>query len=69
MRGGRDVDESTGHFGIPRPLFDTYPPSSAGSFVVYDVAADGQRFLIAWPRLEAQVPATTLILNWPSLLR
>ena len=63
-----DVDERTGRFGVPHALFATYPADSGGNPVLYDVAPDGQRFLMVRPRPAALVPTTTVIVNWPSLL-
>ena len=47
--------------GRPAPLFTIDP--GAGDEVVYDVSADGQRFIInsAMPGVR---PAPTLVLNW-----
>jgi len=51
----------------PRALFQTsaIAPSGAIGGQVYDVAADGQRFLIKTP---ASSSAITVVVNWPALL-
>ena len=51
--------------GSIRTLFETH---SYGVFGRYDVAADGQRFVIAY---EAGQPsaAITLVVNWPAELK
>jgi serine/threonine protein kinase/Tol biopolymer transport system component len=58
--------------GIPAPLFPTriFDPYSAEHSIYqrgvwnYDVARDGQRFLIATPDSGRPVPTTAVLLNW-----
>lgn len=64
-----DVDQQAGRFGVPHALFETHPGEPGGSPVLYDVSADGQRFLMVRPRPGASAAVTTVIVNWPSLLR
>jgi hypothetical protein len=49
--------------GTPQALF---PVSSESQF---DVARDGQRFLISQPVQGSSDGAVTVILNWPKLLQ
>jgi len=54
-------------FQPPKPLFDTHhalTPSTA-----YDVAADGQRFLMAWPETSTERSMLTLVTNWTAQLK
>jgi hypothetical protein len=39
-----------------------------GTIANYDVAADGQRFLVATPTGTREEPPITVITNWQSLL-
>jgi serine/threonine protein kinase/Tol biopolymer transport system component len=60
---------STFQVGAVRPLFDLRAVTNQGS--MYDVAADGQRFLVATlaeEDLPAPVPIT-LVVNWQAALR
>ncbi len=52
----------TADVGTPRALFET-----AG--LGYDVAPDGQRFLVLMPAADANPPPLTVVLNWPALAR
>ena len=49
--------------GTPHALFQTSPGAQ------YDVARDGQRFLISQPVEGSADAAITVILNWPKLLQ
>jgi eukaryotic-like serine/threonine-protein kinase len=53
--------ESTFEGGIPQKLF------RLGS-TTYDVAPDGQRFLVAVNVPDPNVPPITIVLNWPAVL-
>ena len=54
--------------GQPQPLFQTRIEVSTGiTWHQYDVAPDGQRFLVNTPELVTS-PAT-VVLNWPALLK
>jgi hypothetical protein len=60
-------------FGIPSPLFEAplIPQASFGGPAQgqqYDVAKDGQRFLLNLPVGAIRSPLT-VILNWPALLK
>jgi len=56
QRGGRP--------GTPTPLFDARPPLPlAFSDAIYDVTADGSRFLVAASRHTDSRPVT-VVLNW-----
>jgi hypothetical protein len=46
--------------GLPRPLFRTRP----AGVLRYDVASDGQRFLVAVPAGETTSAPVTVVLNW-----
>jgi eukaryotic-like serine/threonine-protein kinase len=52
--------------GAVRPLFDTRP---SGPGFVYDVAPDGQRFLVNTLTEEVASTPITLVVNWPALLK
>ncbi len=49
--------------GVPKPLFQTRTPS-VGS--IYDVSADGQRFLVNTSLGDETSAPITLVLNWTS---
>jgi len=60
--------------GVPKELFvaPIYGGGNTQNVVRYDIARDGQRFLINSERSEAGAAAVapiTVILNWPSLQR
>jgi eukaryotic-like serine/threonine-protein kinase len=69
------VAADANHFSVGRVerLFDARPVHPANNanlpFTVYDVSADGQRFLINTVDDSAGVAPLTLIVNWPALLR
>ncbi|MFN8061311.1 MAG: hypothetical protein U0Q12_19275 [Vicinamibacterales bacterium] len=63
-----EADERSGRFSAPRSLFDAYAADAGGNPVVYDVSADGQRFLMARPQSATQRPIMHVLLNWTSLL-
>lgn len=50
----------------PRRLFDINIGTSAGP--IYDVTADGSRFIFAARSSSGAVPGVTLLQNWPQLL-
>ena len=55
--------------GVPRKLFRTpIDPTGAMIYAVFDVAPDGQRFLMVVPSTDAPQPVN-VILNWQSLLK
>jgi Tol biopolymer transport system component len=53
--------------GAPHRLFSTSMPT--GNSYPYDVARDGQRFLVQQLLPESAAPPLTVILNWPALLK
>jgi Tol biopolymer transport system component/tRNA A-37 threonylcarbamoyl transferase component Bud32 len=53
------------HAGAPLPLFAVHP----GAGTVYDVAADGKRFLVNSLPADQGSPPLSLIVNWTSLLK
>jgi Tol biopolymer transport system component/predicted Ser/Thr protein kinase len=57
--------EKTFHAGSPSPLFAIHP--NLGS-TVFDVASDGQRFLVNSLPADLSSPPLTLIANWPATL-
>jgi Tol biopolymer transport system component len=57
--------DSSFHAGSPAPLFAIHPKSSPG---VFDVTADGQRFLVNSLPADLSSPPLTLISNWPATL-
>ena len=52
--------------GVPHPLFVVRNTSSVG--YVFDVAPDGQRFLVPTSLNENTVLPMSLVVNWPALL-
>jgi hypothetical protein len=55
--------------GGVRPLFDVPPLPTDQGRAVYDVTADGQRFLINAIEEPTRVAPITVVVNWPALLR
>ncbi|MGH9315596.1 MAG: protein kinase domain-containing protein [Thermoanaerobaculia bacterium] len=55
--------------GIPRFLFEPRLPRVPGFFNLYDVSADGQRFLMTTPVGEGTSLPIDLIVNWPAALK
>ena len=53
--------------GAERVLFDAHAVSALGS--VYDVTADGQRFLVNIPVDQKASAPITLVLNWTADLK
>jgi len=53
------------HAGAPAPLFAVHP----GAGTVYDVVADGKRFLVSSLPADQGSPPLSLLVNWPSLLK
>ena len=53
--------------GAPTPLFRVETQVSNGS--VYDVTADGQRFIVNSPIPSTVPPHLVVIVNWPALLK
>jgi Tol biopolymer transport system component len=54
--------------GVPKPLFETRVDSITGA-PLYDVSADGQRFLINVPVEENAPASVTVVLNWTADLK
>jgi hypothetical protein len=69
------VTISGGRFeaGVARPQFQTgLTVAHRFAYQGYDVAADGQRFLVSRPPAGAQPAAPeplTVVVNWPAALR
>ena len=63
VRPGATLD-----IGTPRPLFTTRlrPNSSIDQYVV---TADGQRFIVMEPPVEAPTDALTIVTSWTTLLK
>ncbi|MHC4992427.1 MAG: TolB family protein, partial [Planctomycetota bacterium] len=61
-----EADDESIRFGEPEPLFRF--DQKAISIIDYDVADDGQRFLIGLGSHESQNPADEVIVGWPGLL-
>ena len=64
--------DSAFQFGTPKPLFQA-PPDLSIFFTlfnapVWDVAADGNRFLLQEPAAESSSAPFTIVLNWTKLL-
>ena len=58
------VSMGTEGVGRPERLFTGMLPDPTTDGRTYDVTADGQRFLIRKPVGDAQIPATTVYVNW-----
>ncbi|HSL68568.1 MAG TPA: hypothetical protein VK977_10495, partial [Actinomycetota bacterium] len=56
------------HVGVPRTLFRAAPPQGFNG-PQYSVAPDGQRFLVLMPERNSAASATTVVVNWRSMLR
>jgi len=56
--------EPTFEAGAPKVLFD---PGPLGTPAGYEVAADGQRFLVAVSDARETAPPFALVVNWPAL--
>jgi len=53
-------------YGTPHPLFTVPVGANGGRY--YQVAADGQRFLVVTP-LDKPPPPITVVVNWEAALR
>ena len=65
------VDVRTEHgfqVGAPRTLFRSVPPQGFNG-PQYSVTRDGERFLVLVPERNSAAPATTVVVNWTSMLR
>ena len=60
------IDGSRLESGIPQPLFVVRNTSSVGT--LFDVAPDGQRFLVPMTQRENADLPMSLVTNWPALL-
>ena len=61
-----DVDTTQGvRTGTPRPLFEL--PEGTGG--LWDVTADGERFLVGVPVVQSSSVVLDLITNWPAALK
>jgi Tol biopolymer transport system component len=58
---------ATFHAGSPVELFAVHPTSNPFS-TVYDVTADGQRFLVNTVASDEGSPPLSLVVHWPALL-
>jgi Tol biopolymer transport system component len=56
-------------FGVPKPLLHLPSGSAIGIATPYDVAPDGERFLIRVPVVRGTSWPLSLITNWTALLR
>lgn len=55
--------------GNPQPLFQTNPPTSLYAGWIYDVTADGKKFIVdTQPPSSPSSDSITLVTNWPALL-
>ena len=66
------VQSSTVEIGKARPLFDVRPLRDARAGLIrylYDVAPDGQRFLVNTPEEPSASAPITLVVNWPAGLK
>ncbi|OFW31311.1 MAG: hypothetical protein A3H97_25145 [Acidobacteria bacterium RIFCSPLOWO2_02_FULL_65_29] len=62
------MDGNTWRTGTQTRLFDIRSGTTAVNTYPYDVAPDGQRFLVITPPEEAEAPIT-IVLNWEAALR
>lgn len=51
-----------------RSLFDSRAPEGLARYF-YDIAPDGQRFLLSAPDEQPASTPLTLVVNWPALLK
>jgi len=63
------LEGSTFEAGVPRALFQTRVVSYPNPRNVYEVSADGQRFLIITPLEEATSTPITVVANWNADLK
>jgi len=63
------LETSTFEAGVPRALFQTRVVSYPNPRNVYEVSADGQRFLIITPLEEATSTPITVVVNWNADLK
>jgi Periplasmic component of the Tol biopolymer transport system len=55
--------------GVPKVLFQTNVPSYPNPRNVYDVSADGQRFILVTPPEETSSTPITVVANWTTDLK
>jgi hypothetical protein len=60
---------TTFEFSPPKALFKTRTLSEFSGIHEYDVAADGQKFVIGTRVGEPTAPPPTVILNWTAALK
>ncbi len=63
------IQASTFEAGVPRPLFQTRVVGYPNPRNVYDVSADGQRFLFITPLEETVSAPITVVANWTADLK
>jgi hypothetical protein len=66
MAASVNGQSSTFEVGAVRPLFDVRP---GGPFWFYDVAPDGQHFLVNMADEQTTSAPITLLVNWPAALK
>ncbi len=57
---------ATRQIAAPKPLFQM--ATAFGFGAIYDITADGERFIVNTPVPPRVPPAITILTNWPSLL-
>ena len=73
MSAAVTIDDRGFGIGAVNPLFDVRPSDRTGVFGVrmmhvYDVTADGQRFIVNTAADQTTVTPVTLVVNWPAAL-
>jgi hypothetical protein len=73
MSAAVTIDDRGFGIGAVNPLFDVRPSDRTGVFGVrmmhiYDVTADGQRFIVNTAADQTMVTPVTLVVNWPAAL-
>jgi Tol biopolymer transport system component len=73
MSAAVTIDDRGFAIGAANPLFDVRPSDRTGVFGVrmmhvYDVTADGQRFIVNTASDQTSVTPVTLVVNWPAAL-
>jgi len=63
------AEASTFVVGVPKALFQTHVISYPNPRNIYDVSADGQRFLIITPPEETTSTPVTVVANWTADLK
>jgi hypothetical protein len=64
-----EADATSLHPGIPQALFHTRLTTVSTALRFFDVAPDGQRFLVALPDDAKPTPSLVVVSNWQASLK